>query len=498
MRAVKLVLFIVIFCSHVPANGQQSSPLTAAGVFQKVRSSIVIILGSSANQSVQGSGFIIGPNRIITNHHVVNGLDRTTVVFADGGRTTVSGLLLDSPDEDFSVLEAQTGSRKPLVLGDELSLREGDPVVAIGAPRGLELTISNGIVSGFRTIGSRLLIQNTAPTSPGSSGGPLLDMRGRVVGITTLGVKDSPGIYFSVGIGAARRLLLGQGTAATSLSGATRKDGSGRGVSLEETFDWIKNKLESVGNTNAPNTLIDLEVGEKGTVGLRAASRTALQGGLFVLDHCDSGVIRRDGVGLSHGQDACVFILQYRESLPTCRHESVNLNLFHGTEAIALMNTPHVGCEESWEGSFTVTMDMRFLKNVVPFVDPKALLRSYQTSTSLTGVVLTFDGAGAVTTHESASKISFSDCQLKTIAQSLPADTDEHKFIRTVADSIKTEGSETISDLKDSLVSIPVNGGPEGFAPPEGHGELATRIANAFEHVGELCTSRRPRSTEPF
>ena len=173
-------------------------------------------------------------------------------------------------------------------------------------------------------------------------------------------------------------------------------------------------------------------------------------------------------------------------------------DLYHGTEALNLWDRRHVGCNESWEGSFTINMDMRFLKSVWPFVDPKAAVVGHPTSTRLTGVVLAFDGAGAVITHESASTIRFSDCQLKTIAQSLPANTPEGGVIRAFADSIVAESSETMKDLKDSLVSIPFNGDPPGFAPPEVHADFATRMAEAFEHVGELCTRRRPKSTEPF
>jgi len=279
MKSATGLIFIILIVGQLLARGQQQrGSLTAAAIFQQARSSIVVILGSATGQVDQGSGFIIGVNQIITNHHVVDGLERATVVFADGKRARVSRLLLDDPQEDFAVLEAPTGSRKPLVMGDELSLHEGDPVLAIGAPRGLELTISNGIVSSFRTIGTRLLIQNTATIAPGSSGGPLLDMRGKVVGITTLALRDSPGIYFSVGIGAPKRMLRGQSAAPEATAKATMGELTGGSASLEQTFDWIKQKLESTGNTTAPNDLIELHVGGTGVL-WRAASRTALTGG---------------------------------------------------------------------------------------------------------------------------------------------------------------------------------------------------------------------------
>ena len=78
---------------------------------------------------------------------------------------------------------------------------------AIGAPRGLELTLTNGIVSAFRNLDNQFLIQATAAIGHGSSGGPLFDREGKVVGITSALLSDTPGIYFSVGVSDLKRLL---------------------------------------------------------------------------------------------------------------------------------------------------------------------------------------------------------------------------------------------------------------------------------------------------
>jgi S1-C subfamily serine protease len=78
---------------------------------------------------------------------------------------------------------------------------------ALGAPEGLQLAFTNGIVSSFRKSNTQFLIQTTAPIAHGSSGGPHFDKAGRVVGVTTSMLSDAPGIYFSVGIGDVRRLL---------------------------------------------------------------------------------------------------------------------------------------------------------------------------------------------------------------------------------------------------------------------------------------------------
>jgi PEGA domain/Trypsin-like peptidase domain len=86
-------------------------------------------------------------------------------------------------------------------------VRQGDTVYALGAPRGLESSFTNGIVSGFRDLDDQFRLQTTARIAPGSSGGPLFDSSGRVIGVTTELLADSPGIHFSIGARDVKRLL---------------------------------------------------------------------------------------------------------------------------------------------------------------------------------------------------------------------------------------------------------------------------------------------------
>ena len=190
-------------------GGQAASKLSPSQIFSNASHSVVLIIASSQDrqQGALGSGFVVDQDRIVTNHHVVQGMSQAFVLFSDGKIQQVSEVVSDSPAQDVIILAADTGQRHPLPLGDEFSLREGDAVYAIGAPKGLELSFTNGIVSSFRRSSSQFLIQTTAPIAPGSSGGPLLDNFGRVVGVTTSRITDAPGIYFSVGIGDVRRLI---------------------------------------------------------------------------------------------------------------------------------------------------------------------------------------------------------------------------------------------------------------------------------------------------
>lgn len=244
--------------SGIPA-GKAASKLSPSQIFSNASHSVVLIIASAQNrqQGAQGSGFVVDQDRIVTNHHVVEGMSQAFVLFSDGKVQQVSEVVSDSPEQDLIILAAETGQRHPLPLGDEFSLREGDAVYAIGAPKGLELSFTNGIVSSFRRSSSQFLIQTTAPIAPGSSGGPLLDNFGRVVGVTTSRIADAPGIYFSVGIGDVRRLIRTPHGVTLSLSGAAQQESKrgeevaaestprhaqndqDNGPSLEETLSWM-------------------------------------------------------------------------------------------------------------------------------------------------------------------------------------------------------------------------------------------------------------------
>jgi hypothetical protein len=200
-------------------------------------------------------------------------MNEAHVLFSDGDVKPVAKVVADSSQQDLIVLTVETGSRAPLVFGDELSLQQGDSVYALGAPKGLELTFTNGIVSSFRKLNDQFLIQTTAPIAPGSSGGPLFDRTGRVVGVTTSMLADTPGIYFSVGVGDVRRLLRKAGGVVVSFaewakqqdiehnsesrsavaSSATQGEQTTT-PSLEETLSWMKSFLEAHGQEREPRT----------------------------------------------------------------------------------------------------------------------------------------------------------------------------------------------------------------------------------------------------
>lgn len=222
------VVFVPLLVSDVSAAQVQRPTTTPSGIYERTHSSIVVIVTADkdAKPIGQGSGFIVAKNRIVTNHHVIDGATSAIVIFADGVISEVEGIVADSAAKDLTILSVNTSTRSALKFGDEMSIRQGDSVYAVGAPRGLELSMTNGIVSGFRHIEDEFVIQNTAPIAPGSSGGPLFDSEGRVIGVTTSLLTDAPGIYFSIGAEDVRRLLRTPQVVITPLPGSTQNEES--------------------------------------------------------------------------------------------------------------------------------------------------------------------------------------------------------------------------------------------------------------------------------
>jgi serine protease Do len=137
-----------------------------------------------------GSGVVISENRILTNAHNLHG-DEVTVTFADGRTADAKALGVDA-DGDLAVLEVNTDAAPPLEAGTADAPRIGTPVVALGNPNGHGPRVTLGFVSGtgrsFRGPRGRRVagaIEHTAPLMPGSSGGPIVGLDGRLLGINT-------------------------------------------------------------------------------------------------------------------------------------------------------------------------------------------------------------------------------------------------------------------------------------------------------------------------
>jgi len=212
-RCTILALLATVSASPV-ARARELSP---QDIFRRVAPSVVVIeaIGKNEKVVVTGSGVVIPSrdgktNLIATNCHVTDQAD-VLVGIKQGDAVGFGYVTNRDAARDLCIVEvairgefdAKTGEyplkKLPAVeVASSQWLEVGDHVFAVGAPQGLELSLSNGIVSGFRKYEGAEYIQTTAPISKGSSGGGLFDARGRLVGITTMYLKDAQALNFAV------------------------------------------------------------------------------------------------------------------------------------------------------------------------------------------------------------------------------------------------------------------------------------------------------------
>lgn len=167
----------------------------------------VIALDSDDEVKATGSGFFVAPYTVVTNFHVVEGASNVVLTLDDGTEVWCEDLIEVDPSRDLAILRAKSSGTKFLEIASNPPT-EGERVAVIGSPLGFEGTLSEGIVSAVRSNEDRVeFIQISAPISPGSSGSPVVDRFGNVVGVATMVFVGGQSINFAVsGVELARVL----------------------------------------------------------------------------------------------------------------------------------------------------------------------------------------------------------------------------------------------------------------------------------------------------
>jgi len=218
---------------------------------------VSIVMSDKGGKPIsQGSGFLVTKDGLIlTNYHVIETGSSAVVKLPDGAFFLVDGVVASDKTRDIAVIQAHGQNFQTLTLGNSDQIQVGEEIVAIGNPLSLESTVSNGIVSGIRTDERPRIkvLQVTAPISPGSSGGPLFNMAGEVIGITTMYLQGGENLNFAVPINDAKRLLLEKSAKLQDLPNEIepgeeqthKQDGSALTprASLQDTLQWMHNSL---------------------------------------------------------------------------------------------------------------------------------------------------------------------------------------------------------------------------------------------------------------
>lgn len=191
-------------CAH--PSGRHS--LTVKQVAVRTKPGIVRV---AAGGERVGTGFVVDPRGlIVTNLHVVAGTEDISVRLASGQELRVVQIAAVDPQRDLVLLRVSSPDELPsLRLGDSSKVEPGDPVISIGNPLGVfDYTISDGLISSVRVLSSELtVLQISAPISQGSSGGPIFNSFGEVIGVSTAIVNGGQNINFALPANYVRPLM---------------------------------------------------------------------------------------------------------------------------------------------------------------------------------------------------------------------------------------------------------------------------------------------------
>lgn len=259
--AASLSLAVSFFLAGSKTKSQDLLP----ELVRRIKPSAVAIetFDSRGEKLSRGSGFFIDFDRVVTNRHVIEGAYRAEVHSSAGITYPVKGVLAVDAEGDIALLkvDAPPAQVRPLSL-DRTSPQEGESVVVIGNPFGLEGSVTNGIVSAVRDIPTfGRIIQITAPISPGSSGSPVVNMQGQVIGVATLQITGGQSVNFAIPSERISQLQITPVMPLSDLVAATSRNKRARAVQFfrdglsflskddcEKALPYFEKAVESDGN----------------------------------------------------------------------------------------------------------------------------------------------------------------------------------------------------------------------------------------------------------
>lgn len=326
-------------------------------VYKKALSSVVNITSTAVSfdffygpvpQQGQGSGFILDKQgHILTNNHVIDNAQRVEVTLSDKHKYKATVVVVDK-NHDLALLQINAPNLIPATLAESTNLVVGQRVYAIGNPFGLSGTMTRGIISAIRSIrgpgGNPIedAIQTDAAVNPGNSGGPLLNSRGEVIGITTLiannGADQSSGIGFAIPINSAKQVLAD-----------FEKYGRIRSPSLDIVPLPIGPDIaQQIGLPAEYGVLIQrvLPGGAAERAGLKGGTQRVYDGNTPVMLGGDL-IVGADGQDIANAQDLSAAINSHRAG------DTMSITIFRGSKKMQIKVTLSDAKETSSKGQFT-------------------------------------------------------------------------------------------------------------------------------------------------
>jgi regulator of sirC expression with transglutaminase-like and TPR domain len=207
------LLFALIVLGGLPVVAEDAvrEPFKSVEDLVKyAKPSVVVITtaGREANQQGLGTGFAISKDGLIaTNLHVIGEGRPLAVQTLDGKKLEVTEIYASDRQLDLAIIRVKGSDLTPLELGDSAAAAQGEQIVALGNPRGLKHSVVAGVLSGTREIDGRNMLQLAMPIEPGNSGGPVLDMRGRVLGVVTMKSAVTENLGFAGAVNLLKPML---------------------------------------------------------------------------------------------------------------------------------------------------------------------------------------------------------------------------------------------------------------------------------------------------
>lgn len=202
--------FLILTSTGLTNLRAESETIDLKALAKRARPAVLLLVVSDAagKEIATGTGFLVSSDgKLITNHHVIEKAASAVGKAENGGLFPVEGILADDPKNDLVLLKLKGKDLPFLTLSSSDKIEVGARVAVIGSPLGLEGTLSEGIVSAMRDLmGEIPVVQITAAISPGSSGSPVLDAKGEVIGVASSLIHSGQSLNFAVPVKCAIRL----------------------------------------------------------------------------------------------------------------------------------------------------------------------------------------------------------------------------------------------------------------------------------------------------